>query len=115
MLLVVMIFAAMGFLSPANRGGLMTATLMLFVFMGVISGYASSRLYLAMKGQDWKTNVVLTATLYPGITFLLFIILNFVIWGEKSSGAVPFGTIFALVALWFGVSVPLTFGGAYCG
>uniref|UniRef100_A0A6V7QQH7 Transmembrane 9 superfamily member n=1 Tax=Ananas comosus var. bracteatus TaxID=296719 RepID=A0A6V7QQH7_ANACO len=29
--------------------------------------------------------------------------------GEKSSGAVPFGTMFALVLLWFGISVPLVF------
>lgn len=27
-------FAVLGFLSPANRGGLMTALLLLFVFMG---------------------------------------------------------------------------------
>ncbi len=33
MALVTMIFALLGFLSPANRGGLMTAMLMMFVFM----------------------------------------------------------------------------------
>ena len=27
-------FAVLGFLSPANRGGLMTAMLLLYVFMG---------------------------------------------------------------------------------
>ena len=29
----------LGFLSPANRGGLLTATLLLFVLMGVPAGY----------------------------------------------------------------------------
>ena len=38
MTFVTMIFAVLGFLSPANRGGLMTAMLMLFVFMGAING-----------------------------------------------------------------------------
>merc|ERR1711957_669522 len=44
-----------------------------------------------------------------------FFILNFFVWGEKSSGAVPFTTMFALLVLWFGISVPLVFLGAYFG
>ena len=46
---VTMIFAVLGFLSPANRGGLMTAVLLLFVFMGVFAGYSSARLYKMFK------------------------------------------------------------------
>ena len=46
---VTMVFAVLGFLSPANRGGLMTAMLLLFVFMGVFGGYYSARLYKLFK------------------------------------------------------------------
>ena len=46
---------------------------------------------------------------------MVFFTLNFFVWGEKSSGAVPFGTMFALLVLWFGISVPLVFLGAYFG
>ncbi len=49
MSIVTMIFAVLGFLSPANRGGLMTAMLLLFVFMGLPGGYASARLYKTFK------------------------------------------------------------------
>jgi fatty acid desaturase len=35
MTLVTMIFALLGFLSPSNRGGLMAATVLLWVFMGL--------------------------------------------------------------------------------
>lgn len=49
------------------------------------------------------------------IVFGLFFVMNLVLWGEGSSGAVPFSTLIALLALWFGVSVPLTFVGAYFG
>lgn len=49
------------------------------------------------------------------IVFSLFFIMNLVLWHEGSSGAVPFSTLVALLALWFGVSVPLTFVGAYFG
>merc|ERR1712083_1116768 len=37
------------------------------------------------------------------------------IWGQKSSGAVPFGTMFALLVMWFGISVPLVYLGSYFG
>ena len=47
--LVTMVFATLGFLSPANRGGLMTAVLLLFVFMGCFAGYSSARLYKTFK------------------------------------------------------------------
>ncbi|GBG72242.1 hypothetical protein CBR_g11172 [Chara braunii] len=115
MTLVTMIFAVLGFLSPANRGGLMTAMLLLWVFMGVFAGYASSRLYKAFKGTDWKKNTLKTAFLFPGLVFCIFFLLNCLIWGEKSSGAVPFSTMFALLFMWFGISVPLVFIGSYFG
>ncbi|KAF5748119.1 hypothetical protein HS088_TW04G00069 [Tripterygium wilfordii] len=56
-----------------------------------------------------------TAIMFPGIVSAIFFVLNALIWGEKSSGAVPFGTMFALVFLWFGISVPLVFVGSYVG
>uniref|UniRef100_A0A804PYB5 Transmembrane 9 superfamily member n=1 Tax=Zea mays TaxID=4577 RepID=A0A804PYB5_MAIZE len=65
MTLLTMMFALLGFLSPANRGGLMTAMVLFWVFMGVL--------------------------------------------------AVPFGTMFALFLLWFGISVSLVFVGSFLG
>jgi transmembrane 9 superfamily protein 2/4 len=56
-----------------------------------------------------------TALLFPGVVFGVFFVLDLVIWGQKSSGAVPFGTLVALCFLWFGVSVPLVFVGSYYG
>ena len=49
MSIVTMLFAVLGFLSPANRGGLMTAMLLIYVFMGVVGGYFSARLYKSFK------------------------------------------------------------------
>lgn len=115
MFLVTMIFAVLGFLSPSNRGGLMTAMLLVWIFMGLLAGYASARLYKMFKGTEWKKITLKTAFMFPGICFAIFFVLNALIWGEKSSGAVPFGTMFALVFLWFGISVPLVFVGSYIG
>ncbi|CAN7114000.1 unnamed protein product, partial [Brassica rapa subsp. narinosa] len=115
MVFVTMIFAMLGFLSPSNRGGLMTAMLLLWVFMGLFAGYASSRLYKMFKGTEWKRIAFRTAFLFPAVVSSIFFVLNALIWGQKSSGAVPFGTMFALIFLWFGISVPLVFVGAYLG
>lgn len=115
MALIVMCFACLGFLSPANRGALMTCSMVLFVILGTPAGYVSARVYKSFGGTKWKSNVILTSMLCPGIVFGLFFIMNLVLWGEGSSGAVPFSTLLALLALWFCVSVPLTFIGAYFG
>merc|ERR1712007_60535 len=104
-----------GFLSPAHRGGLLQSMMLLFTFMGVTAGYVSSRLYKVFNGEDWKLATLLTAFFYPDIVFVIFFFLNLLIWGQKSSGAVPFTTMFALLVLWFGISVPLVFLGSYFG
>lgn len=115
MSMVTLAFACLGFLSPANRGALMTCSMVLFVSLGTPAGYVSARIYKSFGGVKWKSNVILTSLVCPGVVFSLFFVMNLVLWGESSSGAVPFSTLIALLALWFGVSVPLTFVGAYFG
>merc|ERR1719217_1055587 len=83
--------------------------------MGVFAGYCSARLYKMFNGEDWKKTTLITAFFYPGILFAVFFVLNLLIWEQKSSGAVPFTTMFALLVLWFGISVPLCFLGAFLG
>eukprot|EP00946_MAST-07B_sp_MAST-7B-sp1_P004715 g4715.t1 len=115
MTLLMLVFACLGFLSPANRGGLLTALVFLFVFAGVVSGYKSARLYKLFDGKDWKRNALLSAFLLPGAVFTVGFALNLIVWSRQSVGAIPFTTLIALVLLWFGVSVPLTFIGSYFG
>ncbi|KAH3809730.1 hypothetical protein DPMN_138106 [Dreissena polymorpha] len=102
-------------LSPAKPGALITCSLVLYVCLGTPAGYVSARLYKTFGGEKWLSNVILTSSLCPGIVFTLFFILNLVLWIEGSSAAIPFTTLLDLLALWFGISVPLTFIGAYFG
>merc|ERR1711865_1257302 len=128
MTMTLMSFAVLGFLSPANRGGLTTAMLILFVFMGLFGGYHASRIYKMFVHQEfqfykeppadslhWKKMTFLTAVLVPGVIFVVFFIMDMVLWAHNSAGAIPFGTMLALVLLWFGISVPLVFVGSYFG
>merc|ERR1719305_455599 len=115
MAVVTLIFALFGFLSPAHRGGLLQFALLLFTFMGLVSGFTAACFCKLFDGNDWKITTLLAACFYPGIFFFIFFVLNLFIWGQKSSGAVPFTTMFALLVLWFGVSVPLVYLGSYSG
>lgn len=40
-----LVLACLGFLSPANRGALMTCAVVLWVLLGTPAGYVSARLY----------------------------------------------------------------------
>jgi transmembrane 9 superfamily protein 2/4 len=113
MTVVTLLFALLGFLSPANRGGLMTAVLMFFSLMGIFAGFWGTRLYTMFKLTAWKTNTLKIALFFPGSVFAVFFFINLLIWGEKSSGAVPFATLIALLVLWFGISVPLVYLGSH--
>lgn len=112
---ITLVFALLGFLSPANRGALITTMLLLFAFTGSFSGYYSARIYKMFKLSAWKRNTFVTAFLLPSIVFSVFLFLNFLIKDEKSSGAVPFTTLVALMVLWLGIHVPLVYMGAYIG
>jgi transmembrane 9 superfamily protein 2/4 len=115
MAIVTLLFALLGFLSPANRGGLLQAMMLLFTFMGVLGGFVMSRIYKLFGKDDQKTVTIMMACFYPGIVFAVFFFLDMVIWHQGSSGAVPFLTMIAMLVLWFGVSVPLVFLGAHAG
>ncbi|XP_052356062.1 transmembrane 9 superfamily member 2 [Oncorhynchus keta] len=115
MMFVTLFFACLGFLSPANRGALMTCAVVLWVLLGTPAGYVAARFYKSFGGEKWKTNVLLTCFLCPGVVFADFFVMNLILWGEGSSAAMPFGTLVAILALWFCISVPLTFIGAYFG
>ncbi|XP_040122198.1 transmembrane 9 superfamily member 2-like isoform X2 [Oryx dammah] len=70
---------------------------------------------LSFRGLKWKTNFLLTALLCPGVVFVDIFIMNLILWIEGSSSAISFGTLIGILALWFGISVPLTFLGSYIG
>lgn len=122
---VVMVFAVAGFLSPANRGGLMTAALTLFALAGFANGYASGRLCKLFGvnhggnhgdvAHAWRRNALAAALFAPGVAFCVFFTLNLLCWEERSAGAAPFTALLSVCALWFLVHAPLVFLGAYAG
>jgi transmembrane 9 superfamily protein 2/4 len=115
MLTATIAFALLGFLSPSNRGSLGTMALLFYTFFSTISGFVSAVMYKTYNGEEKKKNLFLTATLFPGGVFGILLLLNFILISNESSAAVPFGTLFTLVALWFLISIPLCILGSYLG
>ncbi|KAI8076878.1 uncharacterized protein BX664DRAFT_270729 [Halteromyces radiatus] len=110
-----LVFAVLGFLSPSNRGALATVMVVLFMVYSGIAGFISARLYKMNGGESWKTNMLLTATFFPGVIFGSLFVLNFLLVGSHSSGAVPFGTMLAILGIWAVIALPLSIAGSYFG
>jgi transmembrane 9 superfamily member 2/4 len=88
------VFALLGFVSPSYRGGLMSALLLSYVFMGTLAGYISMRFYKFFDGESWKLVTLFTGLFFPGIVFTLFLCINaFIFFSSSSSLAVPFTTL----------------------
>ncbi|KAL7424893.1 Transmembrane 9 superfamily member 2 [Cryptotrichosporon argae] len=115
MVVVTLVFALFGMLSPSNRGSLATVLLICWTLFGGVSGYVSARTYMSLGGENWKPNLALTAALFPTVVFSLIGLLNLFLIGSGASGAVPFGTILAILLLWFLISVPLSVAGYFYG
>ncbi|KAL7555473.1 hypothetical protein ACA910_006134 [Epithemia clementina (nom. ined.)] len=115
MCLLTIVFSAMGFMSPARRGHLLMAELFFFAAMGCVGGYVTARLYKTFKGKSWQKATVFTALGFPSLTFAVFIIMNIVAFSQHSTDAVPVLMIVVLILLWFGISTPSVFLGAYFG
>ncbi|KAB2618760.1 hypothetical protein D8674_014629 [Pyrus ussuriensis x Pyrus communis] len=118
MAVVTILFAALGFMSPASRGTLITGMLFFFMILGVAAGYVAVRLWRTIGCGDQKGWVSVSwkvACFFPGIAFLILTTLNFLLWGSHSTGAIPFSIFVILLLLWFCISVPLTLVGGYLG
>ncbi|KAJ7568299.1 hypothetical protein O6H91_01G026600 [Diphasiastrum complanatum] len=118
MAVVTIFFAAFGFMSPASRGMLLTGMVLLYLFLGIAAGYVACRLWRTLKTGDstgWRSIAWRVACFFPGIAFTILTLLNFLLWGSGSTGAIPISLFFILLALWFCISVPLTLFGGFLG
>ena len=129
-----LLLSCLGVLNPSFRGGFVSVGAGLFIFTGLIAGYVSSRIFKTFGGTMWRRNVLVvsnaarsrcrhegklteqqTAILVPGLVFAISFILNFFVWAQASSTALPFTTLIALVALWLLIQLPLVYAGSYYG
>lgn len=115
MLFLTLFLATLGFLRPEQRTNIFTLGLLLFVFMGIPAGYATTRVLKILRGQHWLKTSLITAFFIPGTTFLAYNIMNIILVIEKSSATAKFFDIVTLAVLWLFCSTPLVLIGAFFG
>jgi transmembrane 9 superfamily protein 2/4 len=104
-----------GFVNPARRGWLLITVLFLFVLMGVVCGYVTSRLYKAFGGQRRRLASSVAALGFPGLGTIVFAAIYWASDVDKSTYAVGSKVWYTLGALWWGFMTPLVFLGSYLG
>jgi transmembrane 9 superfamily protein 2/4 len=114
MAVTTLFFACLGFLSPANRGALLGAVLLLYVIQSLFAGYVCGRMLKRFAEKSWVP-VFATGMLLPALFFGVFTVLNLISWSQSTRTAVPALTVVALLTLWLGISLPLTVLGAAFG
>lgn len=86
--IVTLFFAAVGYLSPASRGSLLTGLLALYLLLAITAGFGAvwlwgvvTRTYDGWRGMCWKV-----ALYFPGITMLIFTVVNMFIHHTGTTG-----------------------------
>ena len=99
---ITLLFAALGFLSPASRGSLLTAALVMYLLLSVGAGYAAVWLWglLNRSYEGWFKVCWRVACFFPGVTVGIMTCLNLFLWATGSSGAIPLGFFFSIIFLW---------------
>jgi len=107
--------ALLGLVSTTMRGSLLTAMLVLYSITGVVGGWVSGSLYKQMGGANWVRTIVTTSLIFPVPLTVVFGWVNSVAIAQKSTAALPFGTIMIILSLFVFVCFPLTIIGGILG
>lgn len=86
--MVTIFFAAIGFLTPAHRGSLLSALVVIYLLLAITAGFSSVWLYgMIMRSYEgWSSICWRVSTYFPGIVFLVFTTLNIIINNTGSTG-----------------------------
>lgn len=74
-----------------GRGTIMTVFIVCYALTSFVSGYISGGFNSRHSGKSWIRAMVLTASLFPGVTFGIAFVLNTIAIAYHSLAAVPFG------------------------
>ncbi|PKI41063.1 hypothetical protein CRG98_038591 [Punica granatum] len=115
--IITVTFAALGFISPASRGSLLVGIITFYLFLGILGGFVGVYLWKVIKGtsEGWKSISWSIASGFPGIVIAIHSVLNYVLWHQNSTGAIPLFVHLEIFSLWLGILVPLTLLGGYLG
>lgn len=112
---LLLLLALLSVYSPTAKGAIATAAIILYSLTAGAGGFIAGRMYKQCGGSNWVWNTILTASLFPLPTFVVFVILNSAAWRRGATAALPFGTIVIIISLNLLVTFPLTVVGSIVG
>ena len=98
-----------------RRSTILTAAIFIYALTAVVSGFFSGSYYSKYGGKHWIRTMITTAVLWPGVVSIITILNNIVAISYSSSRAIHFGTLVAIIAIWFFLVFPLTLLGTVIG
>jgi transmembrane 9 superfamily protein 3 len=114
LVLVVILLAIAGSLYM-SRGAILSSFLIAYSFTSILSGYFGGRHYKRYGGTEWKMCMALTAVLFPGVSFGIAFLVNFVAVAYQSLAAISFVSMLVVFGIWALISVPLVIFGTIVG
>ena len=115
MLFYSLFFVNIGLLRPRNGGSYFSIMVMIFIFLGIISGYSTSRFYKMLKGKNWIILTLISILFFPIIFIIIFIIINLIYKKENSSAFFEFENFYSVIFVWLLEYSPLIFLGILIG
>lgn len=111
----ILMMALFGMFNIHNHGSMNSASIFLYAFTCIVSGYISGSFFKKIGGTNWVWNIMLTASLFSVPFFIIWSIINSVAWAYESTQALPFSTIFLIICVWVFIGFPLTVVGGIIG
>lgn len=112
--LVVIGFVIMGELYM-GRGSIMSTIIFVYAATSPVNGFFGGSLYSRLGGKQWIRQMIISASLIPGLVCGSTFLINFVAMYYKASRAIPFGTMVAIASICLFVILPLTLVGTVLG
>ena len=82
---------------------------------GYFNGLCTATMMKYFGASDWKLAASSSAFILPGSVVAVFVVVDFIEYFEKANQFLPLTSVAFFSVLWFSITVPLTYFGAYVG
>ncbi|KAJ3257861.1 hypothetical protein HDU77_002505 [Chytriomyces hyalinus] len=111
---VIILYAVCADMEMQN-GHTISVALFFYALSSVISAFYAGSYYTQNGGKNWVRLVFVSSGLWPGTVALAVLVINFVSIYQKTSRAIPFTTMMAVVSIWSLCVLPLSLLGVILG
>lgn len=101
--------------NPEQRNGLFRVAFTSYILMSFAGGYFSARTFKMFNGTSWALLTIVNSMLYPMFITTIIVVICMFNSSELIQGYVPFHTAIIMLMIHIGISVPMSWLGAFYG